>query len=123
VNPGLDQFAGAKYLNLESYRKSGSAVRTPLWFAEQEGVLYVYSTADSGKVKRIRNHPRVRVVPSDIRGNPRGEWVEAEARILDAAAAARGQQLLSRKYPLKRVMDFFGRLRHRQHAVMALRLL
>lgn len=119
----LTQFTGRKYLNLESYRKSGAAVRTPLWFAEKEGVLYVYSTGDSGKVKRIRNNPRVQVVPSDMRGNPRGEWAGAEAQILDAAAAARGHQLLSRKYPLKRVMDFFGRLRKREHAVMAIRIL
>ena len=118
----LTQFAGQKYLNLESYRKSGAAVRTPVWFAEEAGVLYTYSTADSGKVKRIRNNPRVRVAPSDMRGNPQGEWAEAEAQILDAGAA-RGHQLLCRKYPLKRVMDFFGRLRGREYAVMAIRVL
>jgi hypothetical protein len=125
VDSHLTQFAGQKYLNLETYRKSGAAVRTPVWFAQDEeaGVLYAYSTADSGKVKRIRNHPRVRVAPSDMRGNPQGEWVEAEAQILDAAAAALGHQLLCRKYPLKRVMDFFGRLRGREYAVMALRIL
>jgi PPOX class probable F420-dependent enzyme len=127
MNPGLTQFNGKKYLNLETYRKTGAAVRTPLWFAqdeaEAEGVLYVYSEAGSGKVKRIRNNPRVRVVPSDLRGNPQGEWVEARAEILDAAGAARGHQLLRQKYLLKRVGDFFGRLRQRQHAVMAIRLL
>jgi PPOX class probable F420-dependent enzyme len=119
----LAQFAGRKYLNLETYRKSGAAVRTPLWFAEQEGVLYVYSEAGAGKVKRIRNDPRVRVVPSDLRGNPQGEWVEARAEILDAEGAARGHQLLRQKYLLKRVGDFFGRLRRREHAVMAIRVL
>ncbi len=122
MNPGLAQFAGHRYLNLESYRKSGAAVRTPLWFAEEEGVLYVYSVADAGKVKRIRNNARVRVVPCTLRGAPRGEWVEGRAEILDAAGAARGHQLLRRKYPMKRVGDFFGRLRQRRHAVMAIRL-
>ena len=123
MNPGLAQFTGKKYLNLESYRKTGAAVRTPLWFAEEQGVLYVYSEAESGKVKRIRNDPRVRVVPSDMRGNPQGEWVEARAELLDAAGAARGHQLLRRKYLLKRLGDFFGRLRQRQHAVMAIHIL
>jgi hypothetical protein len=123
MNPGLAQFAGRNYLNLESYRKNGKAVRTPLWFAEAEGVLYVYSLADSGKVKRLRNDPRVRVVPSDLRGNPRGEWVEARAEILDAEGAARGHHLLRRKYWLKHLMDFFGRLGKRRHAVMAIRIL
>lgn len=126
MDPRLAQFAGKRYLNLESYRKSGAAVRTPLWFAQDEakaeGVLYVYSLADSGKVKRIRNNSRVKVVPCTLRGTPRGEWVEARAQILDAAGAARGHQLLCRKYLLKRVGDFFGRLRKRQHAVMAIRI-
>jgi len=123
VDSRLAQFTGKKYLNLESYRKNGAAVRTPLWFAEEEGVLYVYSLADSGKVKRLRNDPRVRVVTSDLRGTPKGEWVEARAEILDAEGAARGHRLLRRKYLLKRVGDFFGRRRKREHAVMAIHVL
>ena len=119
----LAQFTDRKYLNLESYRRSGAAVRTPLWFAEEEGVLYVYSLADSGKVKRLRNDPRVRVVPSDMRGNPKGEWVEARVEILDAAGAARGHQLLRQKYWMKRLFDFFGKLKGRRHAVMAIHFL
>lgn len=121
--PRLAPFRGKRYLNLESYRKSGVAVRTPLWFAEEEGVLYIYSLADSGKVKRLRNDPRVRVVPSDLRGNPQGEWMEARVEILDAAGAARGHQLLRQKYVMKRLFDLLGRLKERRHAVMAIRLL
>jgi PPOX class probable F420-dependent enzyme len=122
LDPRLAQFAGKKYLNLETYRKSGAAVRTPLWFAEEAGVLHVYSLADSGKVKRLRNDPRVRVVPSDIRGNPQGEWVEARAEILDEAGAARGHRLLRQKYVMKRLFDLLGRLKKRRHAVMAIHL-
>lgn len=36
VDARLAQFTGRNYLNLESYRKSGKAVRTPLWFARDE---------------------------------------------------------------------------------------
>ena len=122
MDPRLTQFAGKRYLNLESYRKSGAAVRTPLWVAEEDGILYVYSVADAGKVKRIRNNARVKVVPCTLRGAPRGEWVEGRAEILDAAGAAHGHQLLRRKYPMKRVGDFFARLRQRRHAVMAIRI-
>ena len=59
----LNQFAGEKYINLETFRKSGAAVATPVWFAEDLGVFYVYSLANAGKVKRIRNNPRVRLMP------------------------------------------------------------
>jgi hypothetical protein len=33
-NDDLAQFADQKYLDLETYRKNGKAVVTPVWFAE-----------------------------------------------------------------------------------------
>jgi len=33
------QFAKAKYLNLETFRKSGIGVRTPVWFAQAPAPL------------------------------------------------------------------------------------
>ncbi|MEK6320081.1 MAG: PPOX class F420-dependent oxidoreductase [Acidobacteriota bacterium] len=117
------QFAGQKYLNLESYRKNGKAVATPVWFAEEAGVLYIYSLADAGKVKRIRNDQRVRVVPCDVRGKLKGEWVQARARILDGAEAAKGHQLLDKKYGLlKKVGNVFSKLMKRERVVIAIEL-
>src|ERR671930_611340 len=94
----LTQFAHQKYLNLETYRRTGQPVATPVWFAEAHGTLYMYSLANAGKVKRIRNNPRVRVMPCDMRGQPQGEWVEATARIVDDREAALGHKLLNDKY-------------------------
>ena len=94
----LIQFSNRKYLNLVTYRKSGAAVSTPLWFVEEGGVLYVRTPARSGKVKRLRNNPRVRVVPSDRRGNPKGAWIDGRARIVCGAQAQRANRLVHRKY-------------------------
>ena len=95
----LAQFSNRKYLNLVTYRRSGAAVPTPLWFVEEGGVLYVRTPAGSGKVKRLRNNPRVRVAPSDGRGNPKGAWIEGRARIVvDGAEAVRANRLVYRKY-------------------------
>ena len=119
---GLDQFEGQKYLSLESYRKDGRAVATPVWFAEEAGVFYIYSLADAGKVKRIRNTPRVRIAPCDVRGKLKGPSVDAEAHILDASGEEYGHTLLNQKYGLlKRIGDFFSRLRSRKRAVIAIR--
>lgn len=115
------QFAGQKYLNLESYRKTGQPVRTPLWFAEQDGVFYAYSLADAYKVKRLRNNPQVRIAPCDMRGNVKGEWVEASAHILDATGARRTHELLNHKYGLlKRVAHLLAKLRGHKHAAFAI---
>jgi PPOX class probable F420-dependent enzyme len=122
MNDPFAQFADENYLNLESYRKDGRAVATPVWFAEREGIIYVYSLADAGKVKRIRNNSRVRIAPCDFRGKLKGEWVEAEARILDEAGAELGHRILNKKYGLlKRIGDFFSRLRRRTRNVIAIR--
>ena len=119
----LTQFANQKYLNLQTYRKTGKPVATPVWFAEENGIFYIYSLARAGKVKRIRNRPRVRIVPCDVRGSPTGEWVEAKARILDERGAALGHQLLNKKYGwMKRIGDAFSRLRRRQRVVIAIEM-
>ena len=83
----LAQFYNRKYVNLVTYRRSGTAVSTPMWFVEEDGVLYVRTPAKSGKVKRLRNDSHVRVVPSDGRGNPKGAWVDGRARIMGGAQA------------------------------------
>ena len=62
---------------------TGTPVQTPVWFAEEHGVLYVYTLANAGKVKRIRRHPRIRLAPCTMRGTVTGPWVEAEATIVD----------------------------------------
>jgi uncharacterized protein len=116
---GTAQFANQKYLSLESFRKNGRGVATPVWFAEDGGKFFVYTLAGAGKVKRIRNNPRVRVAPCDMRGRVTGEWVEARARIVGPREAERGHELLNRKYGwLKRVGDFFSKLRKRERAVI-----
>jgi PPOX class probable F420-dependent enzyme len=115
------QFAHQPYLNLETYRKTGVPVATPVWFAEEHGTFYIYSLAHAGKVKRIWHKAQVSIVPCDARGHPTGEWVTAQARILDAHGAARGHQLLHQKYGwIKRIGDAVSQLRRRQRVVIAI---
>jgi PPOX class probable F420-dependent enzyme len=80
-------------------RKSGAFVKTPVWFAAADGKLYVFTAGASGKVKRIRNFSRVRLAPCDVRGNIRGEWCDAKARIVDdQSVAAPAYAALRAKY-------------------------
>jgi uncharacterized protein len=114
-SPNLTPFAGQKYLNLQSFKRHGTPVQTPVWFAEEHGILYVYTLAHAGKVKRIRRHPRIRIAPCTMRGKVIGPWVEAEAAIVNATTAAHGHALLRHKYGwLKGIGDLFSRLLHRE---------
>src|SRR4029450_4787559 len=92
----LTSFMGQRYLNLASFKRDGTSVQTPVWFAEDHGVLYVYTLAKAGKVKRRRRHPHIRLAPCTIRGTVTGTWVEADATIVDATTAVHGHTLLRR---------------------------
>ncbi|MBI3652221.1 MAG: PPOX class F420-dependent oxidoreductase [Acidobacteria bacterium] len=117
----LAPFAQQKYLSLESFKKDGTGVRTPLWFAEQDGTIYVYTLANAWKVKRIRNNPHVRIAPCNMRGTRKGEWVEAQARLVTGSEEQLGHQLLDKKYGWqKKLGNLFSRLRQRQRAVIAI---
>ena len=127
---GFAAFAGHKYLNLETFKKSGEGVKTPVWFAadpsasldSSDAKLYVYTIGVSGKVKRIRNNPRVKIAPCDMRGRVLGEWVEARVTILTGEEAARGMRLLNKKYfPWKQMLDFFAMFRRRERTLFAIR--
>ena len=111
---GLSDFRAQKYLSLETYRRTGVGVRTPVWFvpAPHGACLYVYSAADSGKAKRIRRSGRVRIAPCDMRGRIAGYWVEAQASIVGPDEFARAMPLLNRKYwPWKGILDLLMKFR------------
>jgi PPOX class probable F420-dependent enzyme len=92
------RFTDEKYICIESYRKTGDLVRTPVWFVEENGELLVRTDSDTGKMKRIHNNPHVRVATCNIRGNVKGEWVGGEARKIDSESSERVFSLLKKKY-------------------------
>jgi PPOX class probable F420-dependent enzyme len=97
------EIRGQKYISLATFRKNGAAVHTPVWFAEDNGKLYVMTRSDSGKYKRIRNNPAVTVAPSSIRGNITGPDFPARVRFLPEAEWNRARQLIRDKYWLARI--------------------
>ena len=120
---------GKKYLNLETYRKSGKGVRTPVWFAVEvtpadaaaanTPKLYVYTTADSGKAKRIRQSSVVKIAPCDVRGTVTGQWIDAHAKIVSGEEFVRGMRLINRKYcPWKQILDLSALLFRRHERIM-----
>ena len=80
---------GQRYISLATFRKSGVAVYTPIWFAEDNNKLYFMTNSKTGKVKRIRNNPQVKIAPCTIRGKITGPEFPATARILPPEEFAR----------------------------------
>ena len=102
-----------RYVSLETFRKNGQGVKTPVWVIGKGGQLYVWTQADSWKVKRIRQNGQVKVAKSDGRGNVEGEWISAQAHVLDNPADEKKmRQQLAAKYGLFfRLFQLMGRFR------------
>jgi len=113
-------FHNQQYLNLETYRKTGVAVRTPVWFVEDGDHLFVRTVADSGKVKRVRSKGRVSIAPCKADGALLGEWIPAAAReVTDPETARRVDHLLDRKYGLmKKMFAAAAALQKREYTVL-----
>lgn len=95
--------SGQKYISLITFRKNGLGVPTPVWFAEDGGKLYVQTRSDSGKYKRLRNNPQVRIASCTIRGKITGPESAATARVLPAEDWPRARTAIQRKYWLARL--------------------
>lgn len=79
-NNFISGLSGMKYINLETYRKNGQAVRTPVWFVDFNKKIYFRTDANSGKVKRIMNNHDVSVAGCDMWGHIKAGWVKRESQ-------------------------------------------
>jgi len=109
-----------QYLNLETFRRSGESMKTPVWFVEDGGILYVRTIANSGKVKRIRNNGQVNIAPCKVDGALLGEWIPAQAReVHDNETSSKVDRLLDKKYGLmKKIFALSSALQGRKHTVL-----
>lgn len=109
----VEDIAPARYLSLTTFRRDGTGVATPVWFAEDGGRLYVWTRDDSWKVKRLRRDQRATVAVCDVRGRiadgaPRAEGT---AELLDREGTARARDLVARKYGWQfRAVDWPARI-------------
>jgi hypothetical protein len=109
----LEQFQKQGYLNIETFRKSGQGVKTPVWFTQDGDSLHIWTQADSGKAKRVRNNGAVNIAPCTASGDLLGKWISAHAQADDSPTAVqRVRNLMSKKYGIMfYIFGFVGRLR------------
>jgi uncharacterized protein len=100
VDETLANLANTSYVSLKTFRRNGTAVATPVWYAvSSDNAGYVFSAGDAGKVKRLRHSPQVELARCDVRGKLLGEWVEARGELVsDPPSIQLGLTALRRKY-------------------------
>ena len=94
----LEQFLDQKYINLETYKKDGIPIRTPVWFVIDKNLIYVITRDSTGKVKRLGNNQNVRIVPCSFKGEPKNEWVKGAAEKIRGEEADKVIKLRKKKY-------------------------
>ena len=103
----------ARYVSLETFRKNGQGVKTPVWAAPLDGKLVVFSESRAWKVKRLQNDPRIRIAGCNVNGKQiTTPWHEGTGRVVDDPAwIARALDALVAKYGWQmRLGNFFARL-------------
>jgi PPOX class probable F420-dependent enzyme len=119
----FELFHKQQYLNLETFRKNGNGVKTPVWFVQDGDTLFVRTIANSGKVKRIRNYSQVHIAPCKMDGAPLGDWVEASARLVsDQEVDRKVDRMLGKKYGLmKSLFGLASSMQGRKNAIIEIK--
>jgi uncharacterized protein len=115
-----DVFRNQSYLNIETFRKNGQGVKTPVWFIQDGAVIYIRTIANSGKVKRLRNNPQARIAPCRMDGTLLGEWITAVGQeVSDPETGKHVDRLLGKKYGLqKNLFAWASRIRGDRYTIL-----
>jgi uncharacterized protein len=98
THPSFAHFDGHHYLALITFRKSGAPVVTPVWFIHQSDHVVIWTSVNSGKAKRLRNNPLVRLGPSNHGGKLLGNIIQGQASFVPEHEAAGLKQAFQAKY-------------------------
>lgn len=78
----LDDIKSEKYISVETFRKDGTSVKTPVWFTIKDNLIYVVTRDQTGKVKRLKNNNKVKIATCNIKGKISGKWSSGTVEIL-----------------------------------------
>ena len=119
----FDDVSKAQYVLLTTFTKDGRPKPTPIWIARDGGRALVITEKNAWKVKRIRNTPRVTLAVCDMRGNVKGEAIEAVASVMDDSQTESVYQAINRRYGIVgRIFNFFSKLRGGANRTVGLEL-
>jgi PPOX class probable F420-dependent enzyme len=105
----IEALGKARYVNLETFRKNGTGVQTPVWAAPDGDQLVIFTNGDSYKVKRLRRNSNIRIAECNVRGALKGPWHEGSARLVDDEAEKQSVlRALHKKYGWQMTLSDWG---------------
>ncbi|MEO7123719.1 MAG: PPOX class F420-dependent oxidoreductase [Lacisediminihabitans sp.] len=120
--PALLDLGDEQFVSLTTFRKTGVRVATTVWIARDGDALLVTTPRGSGKVKRLRNNPRVELQPSSRMGTVADDApiVAGNAEILHEtpALASVFRKKFGLQYVLFRAMEKLSKKRNVPHLIL-----
>jgi len=122
----FESLAESQYVNLETFRKNGTGVQTPVWAAPKGDELVIFTNGSSYKVKRLRRNDAVRIAKCGVRGALKGPWHEGTGRLVEDSSEQEAiLKALRKKYGWQMLLaDWGGAIRgsKKNWAYIAVRL-
>jgi PPOX class probable F420-dependent enzyme len=107
--PGdLDVVNANRYVQLTTFRRTGTPVSSPVWIARDGDELVVITVDPTGKLKRLAHTSRDELRPCDFRGRvPEGAPTYAGTAVVDRTpeGVAAVKRAMGRKYLMARLGD------------------
>lgn len=94
----LSEIESQKYISIETYRKNGTPVQTPVWFVVKNEQIYIVTRDKTGKIKRLRNNQKVKIATCTIKGKITGKWTNGSAKILTDSETKEAVNWRDKKY-------------------------
>ena len=94
----LEQLESEKYISVETFRKSGDGVKTPVWFVIRDQTIFVITRDQTGKFKRLKNNTKVNVAICSMKGDVKSEWSSGAATILSDKKVKEVSKWRDKKY-------------------------
>lgn len=96
----LATLARHRHAQLTSYKRDGTPIGTPVWFAVEGDRVFVRAGRSTWKWRRVRNVPECELAPSTMRGKEKGDAIPLRGRILEGAEADHASRVLRRRYKI-----------------------
>jgi len=104
----IEDLQSQKYISLETYKKNNQPVKTPVWFVINNDLIHVITRERTGKVKRIKNNPQVKLATCTFGGKPTGEWVSGNASKVSGEESEKAIKLRKKKYGFRATIAQFA---------------
>jgi PPOX class probable F420-dependent enzyme len=94
-----------------------------VWFIIHHGLIYFRTDKKSGKVKRLKNNPHVKIAPCDIRRKIKKEWLDGEAHFANSEESSIVYTMIGEKYGVRaKLITIVNKIRGKRPLVLAILL-